>query len=107
MCGLSQSMSSSLKLALSLLAGRPAYWMPPSPPHTLLTHAFRVCAWRSPDSAQRFIDTLPDARLVWVEECGHCAHLEQPQALLHSIAEFVAGQQGAVAEGAEMTTRAA
>lgn len=43
----------------------------------------------SPDYAQRFIDTLPDARLVWVDECGHCAHLEQPQALADEVARFV------------------
>lgn len=49
-----------------------------TPPHTC-----------SPDYAQRFIDALPDARLVWVDECGHCAHLEQPGALVAAIAEFV------------------
>jgi pimeloyl-ACP methyl ester carboxylesterase len=42
----------------------------------------------SPDTAQQFMDTLPDAALVWVEECGHCAHLEQPRALLKAISEF-------------------
>ena len=42
----------------------------------------------SPDYAQRFMDVLPDARLAWVEECGHCSHLEQPAALLAAVAEF-------------------
>lgn len=29
--------------------------------------------------AQKFIDTLPTASLVWIEECGHVPHLEQPE----------------------------
>jgi pimeloyl-ACP methyl ester carboxylesterase len=43
----------------------------------------------STDYAQRFLDVLPDARLVWVEECGHVPALEQPQRLLDAVAEFV------------------
>ena len=50
-----------------------------------------------PEYAQKFMDTLPDARLVWVEECGHCAHLEQPQALLRAVTEFVGAPVAAVA----------
>lgn len=46
-------------------APRPLF---PSPPLPL------VC---SPDYAQQFMDALPDAQLVWVDDCGHCAHLEQ------------------------------
>ena len=42
----------------------------------------------SPDYAQRFMDVLPDARLAWIEECGHCSHLEQPAALLAAISDF-------------------
>jgi pimeloyl-ACP methyl ester carboxylesterase len=42
----------------------------------------------SPDYAQRFMDVLPDARLTWIEECGHCSHLEQPAALLAAISDF-------------------
>lgn len=53
---------------------------------------------RSPDNAQRFIDTLPNAQLVWVDQCGHCAHLEQPHALVDAVAEFVgAGEPVAAA----------
>lgn len=51
----------------------------------------------SPDNAQKFMDTLPDARLVWVEECGHCAHLEQPAALLAAISEFCGLESGGAA----------
>ena len=42
----------------------------------------------STDTAQKFMDTLPNARLVWVDDCGHCAHLEQPRALFKAISEF-------------------
>ena len=29
--------------------------------------------------AQKFVETLPSASLVWIEECGHVPHLEQPE----------------------------
>jgi hypothetical protein len=35
------------------------------------------------------MEALPDARLVWVEECGHVPHLEQPEQTSISISEFV------------------
>lgn len=62
--------------------------------HSPQLHVGTLC---SPEYAQRFMDTLPNARLVWVEECGHCAHLEQPQALLQAMADFVGAQEAAVA----------
>ena len=52
----------------------------------------------SPEYAQKFIDALPDARLVWVEECGHVPALEQPRALLRAVSEFVGGEQGKAEE---------
>ena len=45
----------------------------------------------SPDYAQQFIDALPDAKLVWVDQCGHVPALEQPQQLLAAVEEFVYG----------------
>lgn len=32
---------------------------------------------------------MPNARLVWVEECGHVPHLEQPDKTAEAIMEFV------------------
>ena len=29
--------------------------------------------------ANKFVETIPEARLEWVEECGHVPHLEQPE----------------------------
>lgn len=55
----------------------------------------------SPDYAQKFMDSLPDARLVWVDECGHCAHLEQPQALLAAVADFCGLQAGPAGTGTQ------
>lgn len=43
----------------------------------------------SPDYAQQFIDALPDAKLVWVEHCGHVPALEQPRQLLGAVQQFV------------------
>ncbi|CAM9698189.1 unnamed protein product, partial [Chrysoparadoxa australica] len=28
--------------------------------------------------AEKLVEVLPNARLEWVEQCGHCPHLEQP-----------------------------
>jgi len=33
---------------------------------------------------------LADARLQWIEECGHVPHLEQPEETADAIANFVA-----------------
>lgn len=42
-----------------------------------------------PSTAHKFVESLPNARLEWVEECGHVAHLEQPERLYELVAEFV------------------
>lgn len=42
----------------------------------------------------RFEQTLPDGRLVWVEECGHCAHLEQPELAARLILDFIGAKGG-------------
>jgi pimeloyl-ACP methyl ester carboxylesterase len=39
--------------------------------------------------APKFVETLPDAKLVWVEECGHVPHLEQPANTAEAISTFV------------------
>ena len=43
---------------------------------------------------------LPDARLAWVEACGHCAHLEQPHELLQAVRGFVAERAARAAQPA-------
>lgn len=37
----------------------------------------------------RFVDEMPNARLKWVEECGHVPHLEQPSETAQTIMDFV------------------
>ena len=37
----------------------------------------------------KFMEALPNARLEWVDECGHVPHLEQPEQTSSLIAEFV------------------
>jgi pimeloyl-ACP methyl ester carboxylesterase len=39
--------------------------------------------------ANKFIETLPDAQLQWIEECGHVPHLEQPDVTADAVAAFV------------------
>ena len=43
--------------------------------------------------APKFIETLPNARLKWIEECGHVPHLEQPDETAAVIGEFVQSVQ--------------
>ncbi|KAF6256954.1 Alpha/Beta hydrolase protein [Scenedesmus sp. NREL 46B-D3] len=57
-----------------------------------------------PKYAAMFEEALPNATLQWVEECGHCAHLEQPTITAASILAFIDGtdapQQQRAAAGA-------
>ena len=45
----------------------------------------------SAECGQLFTAAIPDAHLRVLANCGHFAHLEQPQALAEVIAEFCAG----------------
>lgn len=56
------------------------------PPET--THGVFYASLLSRDLG-RFVDEMPNARLVWVEECGHVPHLEQPDLTATAIVEFV------------------
>jgi pimeloyl-ACP methyl ester carboxylesterase len=47
----------------------------------------------SPEYADKFIQALPNARLEWVENCGHVPALEQPQQLLDAVTAFVSTQR--------------
>ena len=44
--------------------------------------------------ASKFIDTLPDGELQWIEECGHVPHLEQPQQTADAITKFLQTKTG-------------
>mmetsp|Transcript_28027 Transcript_28027/g.39602 ORF Transcript_28027/g.39602 Transcript_28027/m.39602 type:complete len:384 (+) Transcript_28027:199-1350(+) len=39
--------------------------------------------------ANKFVQTLPNAKLQWIEECGHVPHLEQPENTAEVILEFL------------------
>jgi pimeloyl-ACP methyl ester carboxylesterase len=43
--------------------------------------------------ANKFIDSMPDATLQWVEECGHVPHLEQPELTAQYISEFLRSEK--------------
>lgn len=40
----------------------------------------------------KFVETLPNARLEWIEECGHVPHLEQPDITADAIANFLTSE---------------
>lgn len=42
-----------------------------------------------PSNADKFLEVLPDAELAWIDECGHVPALEQPDALVSAIKEFL------------------
>ena len=37
----------------------------------------------------KFVSDLEEARLEWVNDCGHVPHLEQPQRTADLIADFL------------------
>jgi pimeloyl-ACP methyl ester carboxylesterase len=45
--------------------------------------------------ANKFVETLADASLVWIEDCGHVPHLEQPIVTAEYISNFLIVRQEA------------
>jgi len=57
--------------------------------------------------APKFLETLPNAELQWVENSGHVPHLEQPDTTADAIQEFVSTlKERAAAGSAGATTKA-
>lgn len=55
-----------------------------------------------PSVAEEFARDLPDARLTWLDECGHAPHIELPQCVREILVDFLEhlearGQQHSVA----------
>lgn len=48
--------------------------------------------------APKFIQTLPNARLQWIENCGHVPHLEQPDETARAIIDFVQSIQNNITD---------
>lgn len=42
-----------------------------------------------PEMGREVVDAISNARMVMIPECGHCPQLEQPEALLQGIDEFL------------------
>eukprot|EP00803_Ostreobium_quekettii_P008045 evm.model.scf_323EXC.5 EVM.evm.TU.scf_323EXC.5 scf_323EXC:35078-39980(-) len=42
-----------------------------------------------PSYAERFVEDITCSKLVWVEQCGHSPHLEQPQVVAEAILDFL------------------
>jgi pimeloyl-ACP methyl ester carboxylesterase len=43
----------------------------------------------------QFVETMPNAQLQWIEECGHVPHLEQPDETADAIASFLSTEVAA------------
>jgi 2-hydroxy-6-oxonona-2,4-dienedioate hydrolase len=43
-----------------------------------------------PEAAEEFMNLLPDARLVWLDRCGHAPMIEQPEAFARALTDFIA-----------------
>lgn len=50
-----------------------------------------------PKYAAQFEAALPNVQLQWVEDCGHCAHLEKPTEAAARMLEFIGAAQTPVA----------
>lgn len=43
--------------------------------------------------ANKFVETMPNAQLQWIEECGHVPHLEQPEVTAKLISDFLQSEE--------------
>ncbi len=42
-----------------------------------------------PEAARQFLDSLPDVRIVWLDECGHAPMMEWPEKFAQAMSEFM------------------
>ena len=54
--------------------------------------------------ANKFVETLPSARLQWIEECGHVPHLEKPDETSDAILSFMSSDVQSKSSSAATTT---
>lgn len=43
-----------------------------------------------PEAADQFMESLPDARIVWLDECGHTPMIERPDDFAKALLDFAA-----------------
>lgn len=64
-----------------------------------------------PKYAAQFEAALPNGQLQWIEDCGHCGHLEKPTETAAKILQFIGAAQTplveGVGEGAQVSVAAA
>ena len=54
--------------------------------------------------ANKFVETLPSARLQWIEECGHVPHLEKPDETSDAILSFMSSDVQSKSSSAAINT---
>lgn len=54
--------------------------------------------------ANKFVETLPNAKLQWIEECGHVPHLEQPDETAEAISLFLSSEASGSTESEQSLT---
>ncbi|CAL5229899.1 g13318 [Coccomyxa viridis] len=47
------------------------------------------------ENVKRFAQDLPKSRLIVVEQCGHCIHLERPREIVDGLLDFIPELRGA------------
>lgn len=79
------------------LAWNPYFHDPKLPDRIHRVSAPALVVWGADDRlvprahADRWVELLPDARLVVIPDAGHLPHLERPDAVLESVAPFLSG----------------
>ena len=48
-----------------------------------------------PKLAERFKDTINNCQVAYIEDCGHCAHLEKPAETARLLLEFAGASRAA------------
>ena len=48
----------------------------------------RIVRGRPPSAAQGFMDLLPDARITWIDQCGHAPMIEAPTEFADAMLAF-------------------
>ena len=98
---LPSGMTTSNKKLIYVVALALSFLLRPPPPSSCRGRNDEILGT---ESASKFHATLPRSRLVWVESCGHCPHLEQPEFTAAQVLSFISEAQEGRAGGGGLRT---